>query len=60
MRKTKEIKVKDAEVVLKEKTQTYIFVKKFETHNKTYYIGDKCKQKNEDVIKYLLTNKIIK
>jgi hypothetical protein len=60
MKKVKEIKVKETIIVSPEKTQTYIFIKKFETHNKTYNEGDKCKQKNEDVIKYLLTNKIIK
>lgn len=38
----------------------YKFIKKFPTATKTYNVGDDCKETDENVIAYLLTNKYIK
>lgn len=50
-KKSKEVKKTEAK---------YKFVKQFPTGKITYNVGDDCNETNEDVLAYLLTNKIIK
>lgn len=50
--------------MLKEKKEKpkalYVFIKELKASNRTYKVGADCFQENENVLKYLINNKIIK
>lgn len=56
-------KNEDKKVVVKKKKVNkakYHFIKVFKTQSKEHKVGDPCYQNNENVLKFLITNKYIK
>jgi hypothetical protein len=59
-----DVKEQDKKPVTKKKAKVkkakHHFIKVFKTQSKEYKIGDPCYQDNENVLKFLITNKYIK